>query len=115
MENNNHNIETKVEKKKTSQAMKDSQKRYYNKKKDNEDFKEIRKAYSKKHYDNNKEKVIARVTNCQKRVLQFEQIERLHELKEQGLLNYESGKINDEEYEKYNKKLIGKLAHLHLT
>ena len=61
--------------------MKDAQKRYYNKKKDNEDFKEIRKAYSEKHYDNNKEKFIARVTNYQKRVLQFEQIERLHEQK----------------------------------
>jgi hypothetical protein len=95
--------------------MKAAQKRYYNKKRENEEFQERRRAYSKKHYDNNKEKVINRVQNYQRKVLELEQLERLYELQQQGLINYDTGKINDEQYEKYNKKLFDKLAHLHLS
>ena len=113
MENNDNNEV--IVKKKTSQAMKEAQKRYYNKKRENEEFQERRRAYSKKHYDNNKEKVINRVQNYQRKVLELEQLERLYELQQQGLINYDTGKINDEQYEKYNKKLFDKLAHLHLS
>ena len=101
-----------IVKKKTSEAMKAAQKRYYNKKRENKQFQERRRAYSKKHYDNNKEKVINRVQNYQQKVLELEQ---LYELQQQGLINYDTGKINDEQYEKYNKKLFDKLAHLHLS
>ena len=78
MENNNNNEiinNNEVEKKKSSKAMKEGQKRYYNKMKLDPEFQEKRRAYSKKHYDNNKQKVIARVKNYQKQVLELEQIE----------------------------------------
>ena len=66
MENNNTEIINDEIKKKSSKALKESQKRYYNKMKSDPEFQEKRRAYSKKHYDNNKEKVISRVKNYQK-------------------------------------------------
>jgi len=111
---NNNTIEPEV-KKKISQALKDGQKRYYNKIKSTPEFQELRRAYSKKHYEKNKAKVIERVQRYQAKQQDLEQLERLYELQQQGLINYDTGKINDEQYEKYNKKLFDKLAHLHLT
>jgi hypothetical protein len=118
MENNNNNEiinNNEVEKKKSSKAMKEGQKRYYNKMKSDPEFQEKRRAYSKKHYDNNKQKVIARVKNYQKQVLELEQIERLYELQQEGLINIHTGDMTEEEYEKYNKRLLNKLSVLHLT
>ena len=118
MENNNennNNNENKIVKKKTSEAMKEAQKRYYNKKKENPEFLERRRAYFRKHYDNNKEKVIARVRNYQRQVIELEQIERLYELQQEGLIDVHTGDMTEEEYDKYNRKLLNKLSHLHLT
>jgi hypothetical protein len=95
--------------------MKEAQKRYYNKKKENEEFQERRRAYSKKHYDNNKEKVINRVQNYQRKVLEIEQLERLYELQQQGLINVQTGELTQAEYDKYNNRLLNRLAHLHLS
>jgi hypothetical protein len=119
MENNDNNEinnnEVQVIKKKSSKAMKDGQKRYYNKMKDDPEFQEKRRAYSKKHYDNNKQKVIARVRSYQQQVTELEQIERLYELQQEGLIDVHTGDMTEEEYEKYNKRLLNKLSHLHLT
>jgi len=115
MENNNTEIINDEIKKKSSKALKESQKRYYNKMKSDPEFQEKRRAYSKKHYDNNKEKVISRVKNYQKQVLELEQIERLYELQQEGLINIHTGDMTEEEYEKYNKRLLNKLSVLHLT
>ena len=102
-------------KKKISQALKEGQKRYYNKIKSNPEFQELRRAYSKKHYDNNKAKVIERVRNYQARVQDIEQLERLHELQQQGLIHVQTGELTQEQYDKYNNRLLNRLAHLHLS
>ena len=112
--NNNTPIEPEI-KQKTSQAQKDGAKRYYNKVKLNPEFQAVRRAYSKKHYDNNKSKVIERVRNYQARVQDIEQLERLHELQQQGLIHVQTGELTQEEYDKYNNRLLNRLAHLHLS
>ena len=111
---NNTTIEPEI-KQKTSQAQKDGAKRYYNKVKLNPEFQEVRRAYSKKHYENNKAKVIERVRNYQARVQDMEQLERLHELQQQGLIHVQTGELTQEQYDKYNNRLLNRLAHLHLS
>ena len=110
-------VETIKEKKKyiVSDAQKAAQIRYYNKIKENPEFQEVRRGYSKKHYDNNKSTVIARVQRYQARVQDMEQIERLHELQQQGLINVQTGELTQEQYDKYNNRLLNRLAHLHLS
>ena len=110
-------VETIKEKKKyiVSDAQKAAQKRYYNKIKENPEFQEVRRGYSKKHYDNNKSTVIARVQRYQARVQDMEQIERLHELQQQGLIHVQTGELTQEQYDKYNNRLLNRLAHLHLS
>ena len=110
-------VETIKEKKKyiVSDAQKAAQIRYYNKIKENPEFQEVRRGYSKKHYDNNKSTVIARVQRYQARVQDMEQLERLHELQQQGLINVQTGELTQEQYDKYNNRLLNRLAHLHLS
>ena len=111
---NNNTIEPEV-KKKISQALKDGQKRYYNKIKSTPEFQELRRAYSKKHYDNNKSTVIARVQRYQAKQQDLEQLERLYELQQQVLINVQTGELTQEQYDKYNNRLLNRLAHLHLS
>ena len=113
-DNNNTNIEPEI-KKKMTQAQKDGQKRYYNKVKLNPEFQEVRRAYSKKHYDNNKTAVIERVRRYQAKVQDLEQLERLHEMQQQGLIHVYAGELTQEQYDKYNNRLLNRLAHLHLS
>ena len=110
-------VETIKEKKKyiVSDAQKAAQIRYYNKIKENPEFQAVRRGYSKKHYDNNKSTVIARVQRYQARVQDMEQLERLHELQQQGLINVQTGELTQEQYDKYNNRLLNRLAHLHLS
>jgi hypothetical protein len=117
MENSNdinNTIEPEV-KKKISQALKDGQKRYYNKIKSTPEFQELRRAYSKKHYEKNKGKVIERVQRYQAKQQDLEQLERLHELQQQGLIHVHTGELTQAEYDKYNNRLLNRLAHLHLS
>ena len=114
----NNPVQSQVEleiKKKMTQAQKDCQKRYYNKVKLNPEFQEVRRAYSKKHYDNNKTTVIERVRRYQAKVQDLEQLERLYELQQQGLIHVQTGELTQEQYDKYNNRLINRLAHLHLS
>jgi hypothetical protein len=111
---NNNNVEPEV-KKKISQALKDGQKRYYNKIKSTPEFQELRRAYSKKHYDKNKVKVIERVQRYQAKQQDLEQLERLYELQQQGLIHVQTGELTQAEYDKYNNRLLNRLAHLHLS
>jgi len=113
-DNNNTNIEPEI-KKKMTQAQKDGQKRYYNKIKLNPEFQEVRRSYSKKHYDNNKTAVIERVRRYQAKVQDLEQLERLHEMQQQGLIYVHAGELTQEQYDKYNNRLLNRLAHLHLS
>ena len=110
---NNNNVEPEV-KKKISQALKDGQKRYYNKIKSTPEFQELKRAYSKKHYDKNKVKVIERVQRYQAKQQDLEQLERLHEL-QQGFIHVHTGELTQAEYDKYNNRLLNRLAHLHLS
>ena len=80
-----------------TQAQNDGQKRYYNKVKLNPEFQEVRRAYSKKHYDNNKAKVIERVKRYQSRVQDLEQLERLYEMQQQGLIHVQTGELTQEQ------------------
>ena len=75
----------------------------------------MRRAHSKKHYDNNKAKVIERVKNYQARIQDMEQVERLYELQQQGLIHVQTGELTQEQYDKYNNRLLNRLAHLHLS
>jgi hypothetical protein len=75
----------------------------------------LRRAYSKKHYDNNKLKVIERVRNYQAKIQDMEQVERLYELQQQGLIHVHTGELTQEQYDKYNNRLLNRLAHLHLS
>jgi len=111
---NNNNVEPEV-KKKISQALKDGQKRYYNKIKSTPEFQELRRAYSKKHYEKNKVKVIERVQRYQAKQQDLEQLERLYELQQQGLIHVQTGELTQAEYDKYNNRLLNRLAHLHLS
>ena len=113
MENTNDNVNTEVEpvikeKKKyiVSEAQKAAQKRYYNKIKENPEFQEVRRGYSKKHYDNNKSTVIARVQRYQAKLQDIEQMERLHELQQQGLIHVHTGELTQEQFDKYNNRLL---------
>ena len=120
---NNTTVEPEVEqepikeKKKyiVSDAQKAAQKRYYNKIKENPEFQEVRRGYSKKHYDNNKSTVIARVQRYQAKVQDTEQLERLYELQQQGLIHVHTGELTQEQYDKYNNRLLNRLDHLHLS
>jgi hypothetical protein len=104
-----------IVKKKTSEAMKAAQKRYHNKKKENEEFQECRRAYFRKHYENKKEKVIARVRTYERHVTEIEQLERLYELQQEGLINLCTGDMSEDEYVKYNERLLNKLCLVHLS
>ena len=53
--------------------------------------------------------------NYQARVQDIEQLERLHELQQQGLIHVQTGELTQEQYDKYNNRLLNRLAHLHLS
>jgi len=70
---------------------------YYNKHKDTEEYKEKNREHAKTQYNKNKEKVIARVRLNQKRIKDTIQLERLNELKEQGLITFNLDSMSKEE------------------
>ena len=50
---------------------------------------------SKKAYEKDKERIIARVRANQRRVQELEQLTRLNELKDQGLITFEKLSLKD--------------------
>ena len=68
-----------------------------------------------KNTEKNKGKVIERVQRYQAKQQDLEQLERLHELQQQGLINVQTGELTQAEYDKYNNRLLNRLAHLHLS
>ena len=87
MENNNiiNNNEEVKPKRVYTEAQIKAVKAYRERNRDSEEYKQRQRVNSKKSYEKNREKVIARVRANQRRV----QLERLHELKEQGLITFE--------------------------
>ena len=63
---------------------------------------EIKRAYEK-----NKEYIIARVRANQKRNQEIEQLARLHELKEQGLITFEKLSLKDNHELLNNLEILG--------
>ncbi len=47
--------------------------------------------------------------------MELEQIERLYELQQEGLIDVHTGDMTEEEYNKYNQRLLNKLSVLHIT
>ena len=76
---------------------------FHERNKDNEVYKQKQRDNAKRVYQKDKERIIARVRANQRRVQEMEQLERLHELKEQGLITFEKLSIQD------NHELLGYL------
>jgi len=70
---------------------------YYNKHKDSEEYKEKNRKHAKEQYNKDKDKVIARVRLNQKRIKDTIQLERLNELKEQGLITFNLDSMSKQE------------------
>ena len=88
---NNNNVSTQTEekvKKPITEARRRAVKAYYEKHKDSEEYKQRNREHAKKQYQKDKQKVITRVRLYQKRTKELEQLERLNELKEQGLISF---------------------------
>ena len=80
---------------------------FHERNKDNEVYKQKQRENSKRVYNNDKERIIARVRANQRRVQEMEQLERLHELKEQGLITFEKLSIQDNHELLNNLEILG--------
>jgi len=76
-------------KKNLKEASKKSLKKHYDAHKDEEEFKQKCRDKSKESYERHKENVIARVRAYQRRCQEIQQLEKLHKLKQQGVINFD--------------------------
>ena len=109
MENNNNinkNEEVKPKRVYTEAQIK-AVKAYRERNRDSEEYKQRQRVNSKKSYEKNREKVIARVRANQRRIQEIEQLERLHELKEQGLITFEKLTLKDNHELLNNLEILG--------
>ena len=94
--NNNNNNNTEIERKKLNlESRRRAAKAFHARNKDNEEYKQKHRANSKRVYENDKERIIARVRANQRRNQELEQLERLNELKDQGLITFEKLSLKD--------------------
>jgi hypothetical protein len=109
MENNNiiNNNEEVKPKRVYTEAQIRAVKAYRERNRDSEEYKQRQRVNSKKSYEKNREKVIARVRANQRRVQELEQLERLHELKEQGLITFEKLSLKDNHELLNNLEILG--------
>ena len=100
------NNETKV-KKPASEAQMRASKKFYEKHKNTEEYKQKNREHAKEQYQKNRENVIARVRLNQKRKQGIEQLERLYELKQQGIISFKE--LNDQGYQELlaNLEILG--------
>ena len=82
-------------------------KAYRERNRDSEEYKQRQRVNSKKSYEKNREQVIARVRANQRRNQEIEQLERLHELKEQGLITFEKLSLKDNHELLNNLEILG--------
>ena len=80
---------------------------FHERNKDNEVYKQKQRENSKRVYQNDKERTIARVRANQRRNQEIEQLERLHELKEQGLITFEKMTLKDNHELLNNLEILG--------
>ena len=105
--NINNNNEEDENKHKYLEARRRAARAFYERNKDNEVYKQKQRANSKRVYQNDKERIIARVRANQRRNQEIEQLERLHELKEQGLITFEKLSIKDNHELLNNLEILG--------
>ena len=100
------NKEIKV-KKPASEAQMRASKKFYEKHKNTEEYKQKNREHAKEQYQKNRENVIARVRLNQKRKQGIEQLERLYELKQQGIISFKE--LNDRGYQELlaNLEILG--------
>jgi hypothetical protein len=90
LENTNNIINDEIKPKRVyNEAQLRAVKAFRERHRDSEENKIKQRANSKRSYEKNREKVIARVRANQRHNQEIEQLERLHELKEQGLITFE--------------------------
>jgi hypothetical protein len=102
--NNNKDDENKY---KYLEARRRAAKAFHERNKDNEVYKQKQRENSKRVYQNDKERIIARVRANQRRNQEIEQLERLHELKEQGLITFEKMTLKDNHELLNNLEILG--------
>jgi hypothetical protein len=91
MENTNNIINDEIKPKKLyTKAQQEASKAYHERNKDNEEYKQRNRDKARRAHAKKKEYIIARVRANQIRNQEIEQLERLHELKEQGLITFEN-------------------------
>ena len=104
MNNNNNKDAERLNK--LLEARRRAARAFHERNKDNEVYKQKQRENSKRVYQKDKERIIARVRANQRRIQELEQLERLNELKEQGLINFTKLTIND------NRELLSNLEIL---
>ena len=82
-------------------------KAYHERHRNIEEYKIKQRANSKRAYEKDKERIIARVRANQRRNQEIEQLERLHELKEQGLITFEKLSLKDNHELLNNLEILG--------
>ncbi len=94
-------------KQKNLEARRRAARAFYERNKDNEVYKQKQRDNSKRVYQNDKERIIARVRANQRRQQDIEQLERLHELKQQGLITFEKLNLKDSHELLNNLEILG--------
>ena len=102
--NNNNEIKPK---KVYSEAQIRAVKAFHERHRNSEEYKIKRRNNSKKAYEKDKERIIARVRANQRRHQELEQLERLYELKEQGLITFEKLSLKDNHELLNNLEILG--------
>jgi len=102
----NNNNETKPKKVYTEAQIR-AVKTFHERHRNSEEYKIKRRENSKKAYEKDKERIIARVRANQRRNQEIEQLERLHELKEQGLITFEKLSLKDNHELLNNLEILG--------
>ncbi len=106
--NNNNDDNKEAERlNKLLEAQRRSARAFHERNKDNEVYKQKQRENSKRVYQKDKERIIARVRANQRRVQEIEQLEQLHELKEQGLITFEKMSIKDNHELLNNLEIMG--------
>jgi hypothetical protein len=82
-------------------------KAFHERHRNSEEYKIKQRANSKRAYEKDKERIIARVRANQRRNQEIEQLERLHELKEQGLITFEKLSLKDNHELLNNLEILG--------
>ena len=108
MENNNNINNDEIKPKRVyTEAQIRAVKTYHERHRSSEEFEARQRANSKRSYEKNRKKVIARVRSNQRRNQEIEQLERLHELKEEGLITFEKLSLKDNHDMLNNLEILG--------